>query len=78
MNPLDDIPPPPRPIVSREIRTTSRFSACLTRAGLIVQRHSTGTGIRMADNHPQYAEWVQCLDTAIDDAEFNLLCSQLA
>ena len=78
MDPLDDIPSPPRPIVSREIRTTLRFSACLTRAGLIVQRHETGKGVRMADDHPQYGAWVQCLDMALDDVEFDLLCGHLA
>ena len=78
MNPLDTIPTKPVISTSREIRTTVKFSACLTRAGLIVQRHSTGTGKRMASDHTQFKDWLDALDNALDDEEFDTLCRHFA
>ena len=69
-----DIPPRPKmPIVSREIFNSSRYCVTLTRAGLIVQNHRTGTGKRMEQSHKQYDTWLEAFDSAIDAEESEAL-----
>lgn len=74
----DLFPPRPKmPSVSRELFNSSRYSACITKAGLIVQSHRTGTGRLLATTHPQYADYVDAIETAIDTDEANALCRAL-
>ena len=68
---------PAMPVVSRELFNSSRFVACVTRAGLIVQSHQTGTGRLMPASHPQYAGYVEAIEGAIDAHEGNALCRAL-
>jgi len=46
-------------------------------AGLIVQSTRKTGGGRMAPNHPQYADYVDALRTAIDSDEADALCRAL-
>jgi hypothetical protein len=66
------------PIVSRELFNSARYVATLTRAGLIVQSHRTGTGRCMPATHPQYADYVAAIESAIDAVEGDALCRALA
>ena len=68
---------PAMPIVSRELFNSARYVACITRAGLIVQSHQSGTGRVMAASHPQYADYVEAIEHAIDAKEGDALCRAL-
>jgi hypothetical protein len=46
-------------------------------AGLIVQSTRKTGGGRMAPNHPQYADYVDAIKTAIDSQEADALCRAL-
>ena len=76
---LDALTParPVMPVVSRELFNSSRFVACVTRAGLIVQSHRTGTGKLLPHTHPQYAGYVEAIETALDMQEGDALCRSL-
>lgn len=79
MDTLDLIcpPRPAMPKVTREIFNSSRYCVTLTRAGLIVQSHRTGKGSLLPIGHPQYADYVKGIETAIDTDEVELLCKAL-
>lgn len=62
---------------SREIYNSSHYSACVVRAGLVVQSHRTGTGKLLPCSHPQYADYVDAIESAIDRAEGDALCRAL-
>ena len=47
------------------------------RAGLIIQSTRKAGGIRMPPEHPQYADWVDAFETAIDKVEADALCRAL-
>ena len=68
---------PKMPIVSRTIYNSGRYVVCLTRAGLTVQSHRTGTGVNLPPSHPQFQNYVDAFDTVIDSAESNALCRAL-
>lgn len=68
---------PAMPSVSRMLFNSARYVACVTRAGLIVQSHRLGTGRLMPSNHPQYKDYVESLESVIDDAEGDALCRAL-
>lgn len=76
---LDTLAPkrPTMPSVSRELFSSTRYNACLTRAGVVVQHHATGTGKLMPVSHPQYQQWATAWDDIIDDAEGDNLCKAL-
>ena len=76
---LDSFVPerPKMPVVSRNIYNSSRYVVCLTRAGLIVQSHRTGVGVNLPITHPQFQDYVDAFDTAIDADESNALCRAL-
>ncbi len=59
---------------SREIYNSSRYCACVVRAGLVVQSHRTGTGKLLPCSHPQYADYVDAIESAIDKEEADALC----
>lgn len=65
------------PKVTREIFNSGRYCVTDTRKGLIVQNHRTGKGIIMPTSHPQYAQWLDAFETAIDAEETHLLCNYL-
>ena len=62
---------------SRVLFNSSHYVATITRAGLIVQNHRTGTGCLLPTNHPQHAEYADAIETAIDADEANSLCRAL-
>lgn len=68
---------PKMPTVSRELFNSSRFVACVTRAGLIVQSHRTGTGKLLPHTHQQYADYVEAIETVMDTEEGDVLCRAL-
>ena len=68
---------PAMPIVSRELFSSPRFVATLTRAGLIVQNHRTGTGRCLPAAHPQFADYLAAIEGAVDAAEGDALCRAL-
>lgn len=70
-------PRPAMPVVTRELFQSSRYVASLTRAGLIVQSHRTGTGRRLPIDHPQFNDYVSAIEGAIDTDEGNALCRAL-
>ena len=76
---LDTLAPnrPNIPIVSRELFNSTRYNVCLTRAGVVVQQHSTGTGKLLPVSHPQYSDWVVAWDDTIDTQEGESLCRAL-
>ena len=72
------VPPrPSMPIVSRELHNSGKYNACLTRAGIVVQSHRTGTGQLLPKNHPQFDDYIEGFDTALDSKEADLLCAAL-
>jgi hypothetical protein len=46
-------------------------------AGLIIQSTRKAGGVRMAPDHPQYEEYVDAFETAIDVIEADSLCKAL-
>lgn len=68
---------PQMPTPSRELFQSTQYVACITRAGLIVQSHRLGRGKLLPVSHPQYADYVDALGTALDQAEGNALCRAL-
>jgi len=59
---------------SRKIYNSSHYRACVIRAGLVVQSHRTGTGKLLPSSHPQYADYVESIESAIDKEEADALC----
>ena len=47
------------------------------RAGLIIESKRKSGGVRLTSDHPQYAEWVDAIKTAIDSQEADALCKAL-
>ena len=47
------------------------------RAGLIIESKRKTGGIRLTSDHPQYAEWVGAIKTAIDSFEADAICKAL-
>jgi hypothetical protein len=79
-NAIDSVIAPPRSNKfsgSREIYLSGRYSACVVRAGLVVQSLRTGTGKLMPCGHAQYADYVECIESAIDKKEGDALCRAL-
>ncbi len=62
---------------SRVIHNSGRYVASVIRAGLVVQSHQRGTGKLLPANHPQYADYVEAIETAIDAKEADALCAAL-
>jgi hypothetical protein len=67
-------PRPKMPTMSRILFQSPAYVVCFTRAGLTVQRHSTGTGANMSPHHPQYNQWIHAWDDLVDTAEGVALC----
>jgi len=78
MNALTDIPQrPTRFNNGREIFNSGKYCASVHSFGLVVQSHYTGTGNMLPKSHPQYADYIEAIETAIDTAEANALCRAL-
>jgi len=78
MNILDDIPArSTRFNNGREIFNSGKYCASVHSFGLVVQSHYTGTGNMLPKSHPQYADYIEAIETAIDTAEANALCRAL-
>jgi hypothetical protein len=68
------------PIRGHTVKTLhlGRYAAYLhPKAGLIIQSTRKPGGIQMRPDHPQFAEWVDSIQTAIDVAEADALCKSL-
>lgn len=59
-------------MLSKVIFESHGYSVCLTKAGLSVQFRDRGKV--MSPTHPQYQEWVDAFDTAMDKDESLALC----
>lgn len=59
-------------------QTGGNYAACVhPLAGLIIQSTRKAGGVRLAPDHPQYADWVEAFETAIDAQEADALCRAL-
>ena len=75
MNALDSIPERPKmPKVSRVLYTSNRYTACLIGPGLVIQDNYHGTGKLLPTTHPQYADYIEAIETALDKAEADMIC----
>jgi hypothetical protein len=62
----------------KTFQTSGRYVADLhPRAGLIVQSTRKAGGVRMAPDHPQFKDYVEAFETAIDADEADALCRAL-
>ena len=60
------------------IHQSPRYTAHLhPRAGLIVESTRKGGGVQLKPDHPQFADYVDAIKTAIDIAEADALCKAL-
>lgn len=61
----------------RQIFLSSAYVASVHHFGLVVQSHRTGTGKMMPVSHPQFSEYAEAIETALDNDEGNALCRAL-
>ena len=62
----------------KTIHQSAHYTAHLhPRAGLIVQSARKPGGINMRPDHPQFADYVDAIKTAIDSDEADQLCKAL-
>ena len=60
------------------IHQSANYAAyLLNSSGLIVESTRKTGGVQMRPDHPQYAEYVDALRTAIDSKEADALCKAL-
>jgi len=60
------------------IHKSGRYAAYLhPKAGLIVQSARKVGGIQLRPDHPQYADYLDALKTALDSSEADALCKAL-
>jgi hypothetical protein len=60
------------------IHQSANYAAhLLNNSGLIVESTRKPGGVQLRPDHPQYAEYVDALRTAIDSDEADLLCKAL-
>lgn len=52
---------------SRVISDCGKYQVCITSVGLTVQLGRKG--VRLAPDHPQYHDWVELFDSAVDSEE---------
>jgi len=79
MDILDKLVPerPKMPKVSKLLHNSANYNACIVSIGLIVQSNRTGLGTMLANDHPQYADYVDAIENAIDKSEADALCRAL-
>lgn len=62
----------------KTIHQSAYYAAHLhPRAGLIVQSTRKPSGVQMRPDHPQFADYVDAIKTAIDSDEADQLCKAL-
>jgi hypothetical protein len=60
------------------LHQSSNYSAhLLNSSGLIIESTRKSGGVQMRADHPQFAEYVDALRTAIDSSEADALCKAL-
>jgi hypothetical protein len=60
------------------IHSSSNYSAhLLNSSGLIIESTRKPGGVQLRPNHPQYAEYVDAIRSAIDSKEADVLCKAL-
>ena len=60
------------------LHKSARYAAhLLNNSGLIIESTRKAGGVQLRPDHPQYAEYVDALRTAIDTAEGDALCRAL-
>ena len=59
------------------IHNSARYVASIVGPGLVVQSHQLGSGKLMPPSHPQYADYVAGIQTAIDSNDADALCSAM-
>jgi len=60
------------------IHKSTHYAAYLMNSsGLIVESTRKAGGVQLRPDHPQFAEYVDALRTAIDDKEADALCKAL-
>lgn len=59
------------------IHQSAYYAAHLMSCGLVVESTRKPGGVRLAPDHPQFADYVDALRTAIDDSEGDALCRAL-
>ena len=62
------------PTKSEVIFQSAKYSACVLKAGLVVQTHAHGTGKLMPYTHPQYQSYVDAIKNAFDVDDANAIC----
>jgi hypothetical protein len=62
----------------KTFQTSANYTAYVhPRAGLIIESTRKAGGVRLAPEHPQYADWLDAFETAIDTHEADALCRAL-
>lgn len=62
----------------KTLHTSNHYTAYQhPRAGLIIQSTRKAGGVSLPVTHPQYAEYVEAFETAIDSSEADSLCRAL-
>lgn len=77
---MENIAPPRSPLIgqpSRVLHQSGRYVVSLTRAGLVVQHHASGTGRLLPRAHSQFGDYVDAFETAIDSKESDALARAL-
>ena len=60
------------------IHSSSNYSAhLLNSSGLVIESTRKSGGVQLRPNHPQYAEYVDAIRSAIDSKEADALCKAL-
>lgn len=59
------------------LHTSAHYAAHLIQGSLIVESTRKTGGVVLRIDHPQFAEYVDALRTAIDDSEADALCRAL-
>lgn len=60
------------------IHQSANYAAHLmNNSGLIIESTRKAGGVQLRPDHPQYAEYVDAIRTAIDDKEADALCKAL-
>ena len=61
----------------RQIFISTAYVASVHHFGLVVQSHRTGTGKMLPVSHPQFSEYAEAIETAMDSTEADTLCRSL-
>jgi len=59
------------------IHQSAYYTASLMSCGLVIESTRKAGGVNLRHDHPQFAEYVDALRTAIDDDEGDAICRAL-